>query len=73
MFVYFFDSIHFKWFEFATTGINTIFAVCVFSIPLQAHSQKQRGKLESSSSKHCLSDRAQLTQAARLMVVKFKL
>ena len=51
---------HLKWFEFATTSINThsyIFTVCVFSIPLQAHLQKQRkaGKQQFEALPQCLS------------------
>ena len=60
---------HLKWLEFATTSINThsyILQFCVFSIPLQAHSQKP----ESNSLKYFLSVWAWVTQAARLMAIK---
>ena len=45
-----------------STLILTSLQFCVFSIPLQAHSQKQRGKLESNSLKHFLSVWAWVTQ-----------
>ena len=61
-----------KWFEFATTSIHMhsikhlcSFVCLVFHFRYTPKNKKQRGKLERSSLKHCLSVSALVTQVVR--------